>query len=144
MIQVVFKPSKRGASKGTFVVKDNAEGSPQTVALSGTGIGTDVALSPNSVDFGNQEVGTSSVRIPVTLSNLGEITLEIKQIAIKGADPNDFSQTNNCGSSVPPKGKCTITVTFTPTAKGARSANVSISDNDPTSPQTVPLSGNGT
>jgi FG-GAP-like repeat len=110
MIQVVFKPSKRGGFTGTLLVRDNAQDSPQAV----------------------------------TLSNLGEITLKISQIAIKGADPNDFSQTNNCGSSMPPKGKCTITVTFTPTAKGARSANVSITDNDPSSPQTVPLSGNGT
>jgi len=144
MIQVVFTPGKRGSFNGTLSVEDNAENSPQTVELSGTGIGTDVVLSPTSIDFGNEQVGSSSVPIPITLSNLGEITLEISQIAIKGSDPNDFSQTNNCGTSVPPKGKCTITVTFTPTAKGSRSANVSITDNDPTSPQTVPLTGNGT
>jgi hypothetical protein len=144
MIQVVFKPNERGGFQGVLSVEDNAENSPQTVTLSGTGIGTDVVLSPTSIDFGNEQVGTSSVPIPVTLSNLGETTLKISQIVIKGTDPNDFSQTNNCGTSVPPKGKCTITVTFTPTATGARSANVSITDNDPTSPQTVPLSGNGT
>jgi len=84
------------------------------------------------------------VPVKVTLSNLGTSSLSITQIAIKGPDPNDFSQTNNCGSSLPPQSKCTITVTFTPTAMGSRSANVSISDNDPTSPQTVPLAGKGT
>ncbi len=141
-IQVTFTPTDYGVVNGTLSVTDNATGSPQKVALSGTG--TAVVLSPTAIDFGNQKVGTSSVPVKVTLSNLGTSSLSITQIAIKGPDPNDFSQTNNCGSSLPPQSKCTITVTFTPTAMGSRSANVSISDNDPTSPQTVPLSGNGT
>jgi hypothetical protein len=141
-IQVVFTPTDKGMVNGTLSITDDAVGSPQTVASSGTG--TAVVLSPTGINFGNQKVGTSSLQIPVTLSNLGTSSLSITQIAIKGADPNDFTQTNNCATSVPPQSKCTITVTFTPTAKGSRSANVSISDNDPTSPQTVPLSGRGT
>jgi hypothetical protein len=141
-IQVVFTPTDKGTVNGTLSVTDDAVGSPQKVTLSGTG--TAVVLSLTAINFGNQQVGTSSVPIPLTLSNLGTSSLSITQIAIKGADPNDFSQTNNCGTSVPPQSQCTITVTFTPTTKGARSANVSISDDDPTSPQTVPLSGRGT
>jgi len=142
LIQVVFTPTDKGTVNGTLSVTDDAVGSPQNVALSGTG--TAVVLSPTGINFGNQNVGTSSVPVPITLSNLGTSSLSITQIAIEGADPEDFTQTNNCGTIVPPQSKCTITVTFTPTAKGSRSANVSISDNDPTSPQTVPLSGNGT
>jgi hypothetical protein len=141
-IQVVFTPTDKGMVNGTLSVTDDAVDSPQTVALSGTG--TAVVLSPAGINFGNQKVGTSSLAIPVTLSNLGTSSLSITQIVIKGADPNDFTQTNNCATSVPPQSKCTITVTFTPTAKGSRSANVTVSDNDPTSPQTVPLSGRGT
>jgi hypothetical protein len=141
-IQVVFTPTDKGTVNGTLSVTDDAVGSPQKVTLSGTG--TAVVLSPTGINFGNQKVGTSSVPVPVTLSNLATSSLSITQIAIKGADPNDFSQTNDCGSSLPPQSHCTITVTFTPTATGARSAKVSISDDDPTSPQTVPLSGRGT
>jgi hypothetical protein len=139
---VVFTPTDKGTVNGSLSVTDDAVGSPQKVALSGTG--TAVVISPTGVNFGNQKVGTSSVPVPFTLSNLGTSSLSITQIAIQGADPNDFSQTNNCGSSVPPQSHCTITVTFTPTATGARSAKVSISDDDPTSPQSVPLSGRGT
>jgi len=141
-INVAFTPTDKGTVGGTLSVTDNAVGSPQQVTLSGTG--TSVALSPTAINFGNEKVGTSSTPVPVTLSNLGTSSLSINGITIRGADRNDFMQTNNCGTSVPPKGKCTITVTFTPRAKGARSANVSISDNDPTSPQSVPLTGNGT
>jgi len=141
-INVVFMPTDKGTVNGTLSVSDNAIGSPQQVQLSGTG--TTVVLSPTGIHFGNQKVGTKSVPVPVTLSNVGPSSLSITQIAIKGSDPNDFAQTNNCGSSVPPQSQCTITVRFTPTAKGSRSGNVSVSDNDPTSPQSVPLTGNGT
>jgi hypothetical protein len=141
-INVRFSPTDKGTANGTLSVTDDAVGSPQKVTLLGTG--TVVVLSPTAINFGNQKVGTSSVPVPVTLSNVGPSSLSITQIAIKGADPNDFSQTNDCGNSVPPHSHCTITVTFTPTATGARSAKVSISDDDPTSPQSVPLSGRGT
>jgi hypothetical protein len=141
-IQVTFTPTDYGTVNGTLSVTDNATGSPQKVSLSG--IGTAVVIAPTGINFGDVKVGKSSLPLKVTLSNLATSALSISQIAIKGADPSDFSQTNNCGSSLPPQSKCTITVTFTPTATGSRSANVSITDNDPTSPQTVPLSGKGT
>jgi len=141
-IQVVFTPTNPGTVKGTLSVTDNAQGSPQTVSLSG--IGKIVKLAPSSINFGNQKVGTTSVPIPITLTNVGTVSLSISQIAIKGTDPADFAQTNNCGTSVPPQGQCKITVTFTPTAIGHRSARVSVRDTGGGSPQTVPLSGTGT
>src|SRR5207248_11560613 len=39
---------------------------------------------------------------------------------------------------------CSINVTFTPTALGARTGTLSVTDNAGGSPQTVALSGNGT
>ena len=141
-ITVVFTPTDKGIVNGTLKVSDNAEGSPQQVALSGTG--TAVMISPTGINFGNEKVGSTSAPVPVTLSNLGTSSLSIKQIQITGAEQKDFKETNTCGSSVPAQGHCTITVTFTPTAKGKRSAALSISDDDPTSPQSVPLSGTGT
>jgi hypothetical protein len=141
-IEVTFTAAHRGITNGTLSVTDNAVGSPQTIALSGTG--TAVVIAPTGVDFGNQQVKTSSVPIPITLTNLDTTALPVTKIQITGTNSGDFQQMNDCGNSIPAQGKCTITVTFTPTAKGARSAQVSISDDDPTSPQTVPLSGKGT
>jgi hypothetical protein len=40
--------------------------------------------------------------------------------------------------------ECTITVTFSPQAAGTRTSNLSISDNAPGSPQSIPLTGTGT
>jgi hypothetical protein len=78
------------------------------------------------------------------LTNKGKTSLSISQIAITGKDAADFKQTNNCGSSVPAGGSCKISVTFDPTAKGNRSAAVSISDDGGASPQRVSLAGTGT
>jgi hypothetical protein len=142
-IDVVFAPTSTGPIHKTLSVEDDAQGSPQKMALSGIGKSM-VKLSPDSINFGNQKVGTTSVPIPITLTNIGKTTLSISQIKINGTDAGDFAQTNNCRSSVPAGGHCKITVTFTPKAKGHRSAEVAIHDNGGGSPQTVPLAGTGT
>ena len=141
-IQVSFAPTAKGSVSGKLSVTDNAAGSPQTVALSGTG--TVVELSPIGVNFGDQKVGTKSAPVPVKLTNDGKTSLSVSQITITGADAEDFSQTNNCGSSVPAGGSCTMKVVFKPTATGQRSAKLTISDDGGGSPQAVMLSGTGT
>ena len=141
-IQVVFSPKLGGAVTGSIAVTDNAKGSPQHVRLAGTG--TVVSFSPVSVNFGNQKVGTQSGIAAITLSNVGATALTISKIALVGANPGDFSQTNNCGTGVPAKGSCTINVRFKPTVQGTRSASVGVTDNGGASPQSVPLTGTGT
>jgi len=142
-ISVSFKPGKSGTLTGTLTVSDSATGSPQTASLTGTG--TFVGLSPSSLSFGSETVGTTSPSQPITLSNASTSSaITINSIGIGGTNPTDFAETNNCPASLPAHGSCTITVTFTPTTTGLRSATVSVGDNAAGSPQTVPLSGTGT
>jgi hypothetical protein len=124
---------------------DNGAGSPQSVALSGTGtaVPSTVTLSPTSVSFANQTVGTTSAAQAITLTNAGPNPLAITGIALGGTNPGDFAQTNNCPTTVAVNATCTISVTFTPTAANARSAAVTITDNGAGSPQSVALSGTG-
>jgi hypothetical protein len=70
--------------------------------------------------------------------------LTITSIQIIGSNSSDFAQTNNCSGSVQPNGSCQVSVTFTPSAIGTRNAAVTVSDNAPGSPQSVPLTGVGT
>jgi hypothetical protein len=102
-----------------------------------------VAFSPTSLSFGNQTVGIGSSPQVVALTNSGNLPLTITSIQITGADSSDFGQTNNCPSSLPPYSTCKVSVTFTPITTGNRSAAVSVADNAPGSPQSVPLSGTG-
>jgi hypothetical protein len=144
-ISVTFKPAATGTRTAAVTVTDSAAGSPQTVALSGTGTSTagGASLSPTSLAFSKQPVEMTSAGQTVTLTNSGTTTLSISSFAVTGANSSDFVQNNNCGSSVAAGANCTIVVLFTPSASGARSAALSISDNATGSPQTVSLSGTG-
>ena len=115
---VTFKPTEKGTYNGKLIFKDSASTGQQTVALSGTGVQPIVKFSVTSLAFGNHRVGTTDVSKPVTLTNTGNEALTIKNIAITGADAGDFSQTNNCGSSLLPGKSCTIFRKLPPQGKG--------------------------
>lgn len=131
-ISVTFKPTALGAASGTITVTDNANGSSssmQTVALNGTGIGPTAGVTPASLTFASQLVNTTGTTQSITLNNTGTATLTITSIVIGGSNAGDFAQTNNCGTSVASNASCSITVSFKPTAAGARSATVTVTDN---------------
>jgi hypothetical protein len=141
-LNVTFEPTKSGSSTGSLSITDNAPLSPQTVSLKGTG--TDIQFTPASFNFGNQPVGTKSLPKKFTLTNKGGVAVSIAKISLIGANAPDFAETNTCGTSVAAGASCFITVTFTPSADGKRTADISVSDNGGGSPQTVALSGTGT
>src|SRR5579864_199649 len=102
-----------------------------------------VSLSPTSVSFGSQVVGTPSASQAVTLSNTGSAALSITSIAAS----SQFGQTNNCPispSTLAVNGICTIDVTFAPTASGTQSGSINVTDGDIGSPHQISLTGTGT
>jgi hypothetical protein len=143
-IKVRFTPSAAGQRSGSLSISHNAPGGPIAVVLTGVGSGNAPvtgpigAASPQSLTFGAQAVG-SPASLNITLANSGSADLSVTGISIEG----DFTQTNNCGSTVTAGSNCAITVTFTPTALGTRTGRVIISDNAPNGPQIVTLSGTG-
>lgn len=144
-VAITFTPTAKGPRSASLQFNDNAPASPQSVGLLGTGIGTAppaVSLSPTSLTFSDQVVGTTSKPLPITLTNTGDLTLSINGIVFEGADLGDFGETNDCGD-VTGGSQCTINVTFTPAAQGGRSATLGIIDNASNSPQAVPVSGSG-
>jgi Abnormal spindle-like microcephaly-assoc'd, ASPM-SPD-2-Hydin/Cep192 domain 4 len=102
-----------------------------------------VSLSPTILSFGNHQVNTTSAAQTVTLKNSGNAALTIKGIGLSGPNSGDFHQQNTCPNPLEAGASCTISVTFTPTAEGSRSASLSIADNASGSPQSVALSGSG-
>ncbi|HMD84812.1 MAG TPA: choice-of-anchor D domain-containing protein [Terriglobia bacterium] len=141
-ITVTFTPSIVGAETGTLSVTDAASNSPQTATLTGTGI-AQATVSPTSLTFAAQTVGTTSAAKNVTLTNNHSTALTISKITFTGAYPSDFVQTNTCGSSVAAGGSCTIATRFTPSASGTRAATLSIAANTSVSPDTLSLTGTG-
>jgi hypothetical protein len=140
---VTFAPSSAGAASGNVTISSNATNSTLTVALSGTGVApgsATLSASPTSVSFGNQTDGTTSSAHSVTISNTGSTAASISSIAVGSG----FAQSNTCGSSIAAGGTCTVSVTFSPTAVQAYSANLTVSSNATNSTLTVALSGTGT
>src|SRR5439155_11921863 len=123
-ISVYFAPKALGTWTGQMLVYDSASGSPQSVQLTGTGTVPVAALSPTSLTFNNQVIGTTSAPQPVTLTNTGNAALGISSITT----PTPFAQTNNCGTSVPAGATCTINVTFTATLAGTTDGFLYVTD----------------
>ena len=142
-INVTFTPTTIGTRSANVTVTDNAAGSPQKVPVNGTGLAPVVNLSPTSLAFPTQAIGSSSASQNVTLKNTGQAPLTISGIALAGANPGDFALTNNCGASLTVNASCTITATFTPTAAWSRSAAIMLTDNAMGSPHVMGVMGNG-
>jgi hypothetical protein len=108
-----------------------------------------LAVSPTSLTFGPQLVGTTTPAQTVTLTNNNGAAIAFSSVTVTGGSPaaadTDFaSPSNTCGTSIAAGASCTISVVFTPSVAGAETANVVIVDGDLSSPQTVTLSGTGT
>ena len=135
-VSISFTPHTSGSVTGAFTITDNASGSPQSVPLTGTTPAA-VSLSPSSLTFSGQAIGTTSVAQTVSLTNAGGASLSISSISAS----QPFAQTNNCPASLAGGASCTISVTFTPQSSGSASGAVSITDNASGSPQSVTLTG---
>jgi hypothetical protein len=99
-----------------------------------------VSISPLKLNYGSVTVGAKKPET-VVLTNDQSTSLAITSVTVGGTDPGDFSAKSACGSSRKAGWDCTITVTFIPTATGARTATLNIKDAVGT--QTVLLSGAG-
>jgi hypothetical protein len=140
-ISVTFTPTALVNATASLNITDNAPGSPQLVNLSGTTPPTPmVNVSPTSISFPNQYVGTSGLPQSVTITNTGTGVLTISSVS---TSPADFGNLNACGSSIAVGSSCAIGVFFDPTASGARTGTLTITDDATGSPQTVALSGTG-
>jgi ankyrin repeat protein len=102
-----------------------------------------ISLSKIALNFSPQVIRTSSAPQKVKLINIGNSAVTIRSIAVTGTDATDFGETNTCPSTLPVGQGCIISVTFTPTQLGMRTAAVTITDSAPGSPQSVALSGTG-
>jgi large repetitive protein len=141
-LSVLFEPTVMGFKTGLLVVNDSASSKPQVIEVSGTG--TVLTVSPTQLNFGDQKVGTKSPPQNVTVTNTGHTAVTVTSVSIAGTDPQDYSETNTCGTQINPGASCTISVTFDPIFKGTRSAVAVI--NGPSSAlwQQVQLTGTGT
>lgn len=142
-INVLFLPATLGARTASLSITHNAAGSPSTVSLSGTAVPalTTFSLQAGPIAFGIKRVGTNTIKT-VLVTNTGANPLFITSASA----PAPFASVSlgTCTAAVAVGRTCKLSVTFTPTARTAYGAPLTVvASNATNSPQTVPLTGSG-
>jgi hypothetical protein len=101
------------------------------------------SLNTSALNFAAQLVATSSPAQAITITNTGTAALNISSVTLTGANEPSFATTNTCGAPIAIGARCTVSVSFAPTASGAKSAAVRIASNAATGPVSIALSGTG-
>jgi len=144
-----FVPSVVGIEGATLSVTDGAPGSPQVLALFGTGAGPLAVPSPGSVNFGNVPAGTTSPSQEVTLMNTGNQPLLITDFNFSGTVAQFSLGQNTCTAPnmIAAGASCVMQVSFLPSTVGAFNASLNVTDNSGNvagAVQSIPMSGVGT
>lgn len=151
-----------GESPTDTGIENNSKGNPNGVAVAAplsndatlffslaetvTSTPPTATIAPAKETFAAEAIGKMSAAKKVTLTNSSTngATLNAPTLFFTGADPTDFAISNNgCTANLAPGGKCTISITFSPTGIGSRTATLNAMDNATNSPQTVALTGTG-
>ena len=145
-VNVTFTPNGTTTRTATVRVAVAAPAVTGTVTLTGTTLRPVVGLSATSLAFGNVPINTISAPQTVTVTNTGVVPLVFSSITMGGLNPGRFPQTNNCaigGAGLAPNASCTVTITFQPNRRAARSATLTIRSNAVNTPTTVTMTGTG-
>jgi MYXO-CTERM domain-containing protein len=139
---VSFGPTTTGGVSGSVTFTSNATGA-QSLSLSGTGV-SPLSVTPSPLTYTSVNVGNNSTQT-LTIANTGSTTFNITSLTIAGTNPGDFHIPNVVfpsplagGTSLP------LGVQFAPTARGSRSATLTVGTDLANSPTVVvSLSGTG-
>ena len=94
-LNVVFKPTAAGATTASLNINIANGAATQAVSLTGTGVTPSFTATPGTLAFGVQSTAAASAPLAVTVTNTGSIAVPITSIAMQGANPGLFSQTQH-------------------------------------------------
>jgi hypothetical protein len=138
-IGIVFTPTATGPRSGQLTIYANIPTGQTTVTLSGTGTApASIVLTPPSLTFAATLVNQITAAQIITIANTGGTAATLQAPVVTG----DFAiSANTCTATLPASTACSVSITFTPSASGARIGSLSITDSAGT--QTAQLSGTG-
>jgi hypothetical protein len=144
-VTVNFTATAIGSYSAGISIGDNASGSPQAVALTGTVNGPVINLSSSSFSFTTPAESTSATQT-VTLQNTGNAVLNMGTIVLTGSNAANFAETTTCGASLSVGSTCAISLTFSPylALVNAYTASVAIPSNVVGGATAIPATGTAT
>jgi hypothetical protein len=142
-IAIGFTPEAVGARSAILTIYGNTAITPESFVASGTGTVT-MTVTPASYEFGSVKDGSKAVKV-IVVHNYQANPVSLSK-GFSGPNATDFSVTGGtCTSTLAKASVCTAIVTFAPTAAGAESATMTVTDSpDPLGPYTVSLSSAAT
>jgi len=143
-LRVKFLPTDAIDYSGTLKFNHNAAGSPTSIPLTGTGTRADISIVPQSMDFGNVLVYSSSTKT-VKIVNSGNMDLVVSSLSVIGANQDLFSASFAVGLpiTIRPSDSAIIAVQFIPNSSGGKSAQLNIGHSASSIPATMIVTGNG-
>ncbi len=147
---ITFAPVTEGSKVGQFIINTNLSSGPSVVTLSGTATPRprpNLGVSAQSINLGDQTVATQSSTRIITVTNLGDATLNFTGITLSGVNATEFALplgvipfsanpvsnptnarcVNISGvSTLAPGANCVFFVAFNPLSEGNKTARVDI------------------
>jgi trimeric autotransporter adhesin len=150
-LSVTFSPVAAGAASASVSVSSDAASSPDTLALSGTGVNAPTGLlawagNVTALTFPSTEVGKTSPSQTLTLTNNGNATATLTQISLSGSQASEFRTAGSCaaGTTLAAGAQCSLQLTLAPTSQGSKSASLNVVATHATNPPAIALSGTAT
>lgn len=154
-LEVVFKPTARGAYAATLVLLtlDESAGEVSTeVPISASAATGTPSPSPSQLTFSpipynppQSFEGENSESESLSIQNSSDFGTQLQSVSITGPDAADFSvEWGNCeNDQMGPNNSCGMGIRFRPSAPGVRTASLVVQSDSAAGPIVVPLSGVG-
>ena len=144
-VTLTYTPAAAAASSASLTITNTGAHGTLVVPLTGTGTGVGtapaVSLSPASLTFASQATQTTSPKQTVTLTNSGTATLNVTGVTVTGANAAEFTTSGNTCPTLAAGTSCALSVAFTPTSGGTKTAGLRVASDAASSPDQVGLTG---
>jgi hypothetical protein len=139
LMPILFQPTAAGVRTGTVTISNNGFFT-SSLAINLTGHGSGALLTPTSLTFAAQDLGTTSAAKTVKLTNELPTGLTMGKVE---TIPSFVVSSNTCTGTIASSASCNIGIEFAPKQSGLVTATLAIYDSDASSPQLVWLQSTG-
>ena len=148
-----FQVNVTAVAPGAFsfalvIPNDDANENPYNIAVSGNAVTPPQLSATSPVNYGSSNLGVPTALVGHTITNTGGATLNVTSISIVGANAGDWALIGAPATmTIAPGANQVLQGQFTPTAAGARTAQLRLVSDHGGVPGTITLltlQGNGT
>jgi hypothetical protein len=101
----------------------------------------ELTLTPAALTFAAHGTGMVSASQMVNVKNTGVVVMNLTNLALTGADAEQFLFASSCGATLNAGASCAVSIRFAPATEGSKGANLSVSVGAPAVSGSVALSG---